>query len=73
MRNKNIMSLTPNILTREQINAGITLDMSDDHVVVLKHGNHIIGHYSALGVTIQVLRQDADTYLAGIIFDKEKK
>ena len=65
-----MQSVISRLLTKEQIEKGFTIDFND-HVVTLKYKDKIVGHYSTLGVTIETLRQDADTYINGIEFTKQ--
>ena len=65
------MEITAKILTKEQMIKGLIVDEPDDHTVVLRHGEHIIGRYNSNRVLITELRQDADNYLNGIEFTKQ--
>jgi hypothetical protein len=57
------------VLTPEQRRAGLVVSDSEDFVI-LTHGHELVGRYSSLGVTINDIRQDADTYLNGIQIKK---
>jgi hypothetical protein len=66
------LDITAYILTKAQMINGLTVEELDDHVVPLRHGNKIIGRYNRDSVLITELRQDANVYLAGIEYAKNK-
>ncbi len=55
------------ILTREQEEAGYYIRETEDFVM-LRCKDELVGTYSAMGVTVDQLRQDADTHMHGIRF-----
>lgn len=45
--------------------AGIELFEPDDHLLILRCGGEVIATYSAIGVKVDTIRNDASEWLAG--------
>jgi len=60
---------TPNILTKEQEDKGLSVKEDEDLVYLLDPKGYPIAKFSSNGVTKKVLQAEAQKYIEGVKYD----